>query len=124
MAGLSGSKSSRLDIQTKICDSIIMEATTQTPEAPVVFSDEEVNEFGIDLPDKAEYVPCDQCDSLVKNGSVVSNRSYMFFYFMDGLLAYCKHHGERNQARLEELGAQLVMDTRDRLIENRQQGED
>ncbi len=90
-----------------------MEAITQT-EPVVTVTDTETIEFSIDLPGVEEFVPCmNKC----------GHRSYMFFYFMDGLMSYCKHHGEINQKKLEELGGTLVLDTRDRLIENRLQGQ-
>lgn len=92
-------------------------------ETPLItLTDDEQIEFNIDLPHPEEYVPCDQCESTVQKGQIISNRSYMFFWFKDGLLNFCKHHGEKNQAKLEEQGGSLVMDTRDRLIENRLMG--
>lgn len=84
---------------------------------------EETIESSVDVPGAEDYVPCDQCDSDVKNGRIASTRSYMFFYFRDGLLSFCKHHGERNQEKLESQGGILVLDTRDSLIENRLQGQ-
>lgn len=98
-----------------------MEAITQT-EPVVTVTDTETIEFSIDLPGVEDYVPCEQCEATVKDGRIASTRSYMFFFYKDGLFSFCKHHGERNQARLEELGGTLVLDTRDRLIENRLQG--
>jgi hypothetical protein len=93
-----------------------MEATAETqPQVDVL--DEETIEFSIDVPGPEEYIPCEQCGSTVKDGVIASTRSYMHFYFMDGLLSYCKHHGERNEEKLTLLGAPLVADYRDTLIE-------
>lgn len=92
-----------------------MEATVEIAELNVEFEDVIVT----DLPGEEEYVPCEQCDSIVKNGVIVSNRSYMFFFYKNGLFSFCKHHGEKNQGAIEASGGTLVMDTRYRLIESR-----
>ncbi len=70
-------------------------------------------EFNIDLPEKEEFVACAQC----------GHRSYMHFWFMDGLLSYCKNHGERNEEKLTAVGGNLVFDNRVSLEENRTQGQ-
>lgn len=95
-----------------------MNPTTLEPEVILEESD-----TSVDIPGVAEYVACEQCQAIVKDGRIASTRSYMFFLYKDGLFSFCKHHGERNQEKLESLGATLVLDTRDRLIENRLQGE-
>jgi hypothetical protein len=95
-----------------------------TATAPLVDLTEDGQiEFSIDIPGPEEYVPCEQCDSTVKDGRIASSRSYMHFHFMDGLFSFCKHHGERNEEKLKSLGASLVADYRDRLIENRLKGD-
>jgi hypothetical protein len=81
----------------------------QTLEAP---ASEETIESSVDLPHKDEFVPCMTC----------RNRSYLHFYFMDGLMSYCKHHGEKCQEGLEAAGGVLVFDNRESLQENRQKG--
>ena len=95
-----------------------MEATLAEP-----LIEDDVIESSTEIPNPEDYVPCDQCDSTVRNGVVASTRSYMFYLYKDGLLCFCKHHGEKNQEKLESLGASLVLDTRDQLIENRLKGQ-
>jgi len=80
----------------------------------------EIEEVSVtELPAVGQFVACEACPHTDHVGKPWGLRSYMFFYFKDGLLAYCKHHGEIFQEKLEEAGGILVMDTRYLLIENR-----
>lgn len=88
-----------------------------------VQTDGEIIEFSVDLPDKNEFVACDQCSHTDHTGKQIGTRSYMFFWFMDGILPYCKHHGERNEEKLVAAGGYLIFDNRESLIENRLKGD-
>jgi len=68
----------------------------------VLETEEEVT---VHVPAPDEFVACTQC----------GHRSSMHYFFRDGLLSYCKHHGEQHEAKLTELGAFIVLDTRDQL---------
>lgn len=92
-----------------------MEAVVEVPALEA----EHENVIVTDLPREDEFVACEQCPHKDHDGKPWGMRSYMFFYYGNGLLAFCKHHGEANQAKLEEAGGVLVMDTRYRLVETR-----
>ena len=71
-----------------------METTLVEPEL--------TEEDSVVIPDMGEFVSCTQC----------GHRSYMFFFFMDDLLPFCVHHGEKNFEKLTDLEAPLVADYR------------
>lgn len=85
----------------------------ETVAEPLVsLTEEDQIEFGIDIPGPEEFVACTTC----------GHRSYMHFYFSDDLMSFCGHHGAKGEGKLISLGASIVADYRDRLIENRLQG--
>lgn len=91
-----------------------MEAITELKTPVTELTDLDFDTESLDLPQSGDFVACGQC----------GHRSYMHYFFMDGLLSYCKNHGERNAEKLGELGAPLVADFRSELYEENRLVED
>lgn len=67
-----------------------MDATTDVRPDDVQVVEEEIS---VDIPQRGEFVPCDQCGVW----------SYMFYVINDvQLLSYCAHHGNHHHAAITE----------------------
>lgn len=84
-----------------------MEATKESP-AEVLNELEEGLSVTHDVPERGDKsIRCQTCGA----------ETWMHFYFMDGLMSFCSHHGHKNQEKLESLGGTLLADYSDKILE-------
>jgi hypothetical protein len=104
----------RLDTRRAIGDSSRRIPRRGFTMNPATLEHEEVKDIqSYDIPGPEEFVACTTCGV----------KSYLFFWFKDGLMPFCGHHGSASKNRIEELGGVVVFDNREALIENRLKGE-